>query len=92
MSIDNKEVFSIGRAYSASSGFYDCMCYLKDTTDSGSGIGLVIDINKPNRSNTAIDIINGAIKIQGKYCYSGTITLQNQKMVFNNGLLVEVTT
>src|SRR5690606_565244 len=59
---DQQEIFSLGRAYSAASGWYNTMAILKDSRSGvGTATGLSIDVSNKTVSNIAIDIVSGMI-------------------------------
>lgn len=94
----NDEVWSIGRPYSAASGYVDFMSVLFSSSSRARSSGLRIDITGGISENNALDIVNGDIKVKGKKGVTGKITLANTASSttyyhfnFINGLLVEFT-
>ncbi|HAT93927.1 MAG TPA: hypothetical protein DCS36_16400, partial [Sphingobacterium sp.] len=96
MSADQLEVFSIGRAFSPSSAFYNVLCYLRDGRNLTTGTGLMIDVDNKAVEAIALNIVNGDIEVKGKKGLTGKITLANTASStvyyhfnFINGLLVD---
>ncbi|WP_313234236.1 phage tail protein [Sphingobacterium multivorum] len=92
----NEEVWSLGRPYSAASAYVDFLGVLQSSSSRYKSVGLRVDITGGTSENTALDIVNGDIKVKGKKGYTGKITLANTASSttyyhFNyiNGLVVD---